>query len=46
VSNIPALSVAKYGLPPADGRIFLETLEQINDWQSRPQRFSAQVPGA
>ena len=46
VSNIPALPVAKHGLPPVDWWIFIETLQQISDWQSRPQRFTEQVPGA
>jgi len=33
----------KYGLPPANTRIFIETQQQINGWRDIPKRTKANV---
>lgn len=45
VSDITALFVAKYGLPPAGSRVFIEIVQQVNGWQTLPKRYTALVPG-
>jgi hypothetical protein len=44
VSDITALYVARYGIPPVGTRIFIQTTQQVNGWQSLPQRVTAVVP--
>jgi hypothetical protein len=46
VSDIAALYVAKYGVPPVGKRIFIRTRQQINGWQDNPKQTTAVVPPA
>ena len=41
--DITALYVARFGAPPVGKRVFIQTVQQINGWQDRPQTFSARV---
>ena len=41
--DITALYVAKFGVPPAGKRVFIQTLQQINGWQDQPNTLSARV---
>ena len=45
VSDITAPFAAKYGLPPAGSRVFIEIVQQVNGWQTLPKRYTALVPG-
>ena len=44
VNDFTALYVAKYGLPPAGSRVFIQTAQQIDGWQDVPRVTSAVVP--
>jgi hypothetical protein len=44
VSDITELYVARYGIPPAGPRVFIQTVQQVNGWQSLPTRVTAVVP--
>ena len=46
VSDITDLYVAKYGVPPAGSRVFLQTFQVINGWDDLPEQISALVPAA
>ena len=46
VSDITALYVGKYGLPPVGSRVFIETMQQLYGWQDLPKLTSAVVPAA
>ena len=41
--DITALYAAKFGVPPVGKRVFIQTVQQINGWQDRPQTYSARV---
>jgi len=43
-SDLTALYVAKYGLPPVGSRVFIQTVQQIDGWQDLPKLTSAVVP--
>ena len=45
-ADINALYAARFGLPPAGKRVYIQTVQQINGWQDRPQTFSVRVPPA
>jgi hypothetical protein len=44
ISDITELYVAKYGIPPVGTRVFVQTVQQVNGWQTLPQRVTAVVP--
>jgi hypothetical protein len=44
VSDITELYVARYGIPPAGTRVFIQTMQQVNGWQDLPKRVTAVVP--
>lgn len=44
VSDITELYVARYGIPPVGTRVFIQTAQQVNGWQSLPLRVTAVVP--
>ena len=44
--DITALYAARHGLPPVGTRVFIQTVQQINGWQDRPETFSARVTPA
>ncbi len=44
--DITGLYVARFGVPPAGKRIFIQTVQQINGWRDRPKTTSARVPAA
>ncbi len=46
VVNITGLYVARFGVPPAGKRIFIQTVQQINSWRDRPKTTTARVPAA
>jgi hypothetical protein len=46
VSDITALYVAKYGVPPAGTRIFIRTQQATNGWTDLPRDITAIVPTA
>ena len=46
MSNITKMYVARYGVPPANTRIFIETQQQIGGWKDLPKRITAIVPAA
>ena len=46
VSDITELYVARYGIPPVGTRVFIQTVQQVNGWQSLPHRVTAVVPKA
>ncbi|HVM48266.1 MAG TPA: hypothetical protein VMU04_09575 [Candidatus Acidoferrum sp.] len=42
-ADITALYVARFGVPPAGKRVFVQTVQQINGWQDQPNTLSARV---
>jgi hypothetical protein len=46
VSDITALYVAKYGVPPADSRVFICTEQAADGWKDLPMYTTAIVPAA
>jgi hypothetical protein len=42
--DITGLYAAKHGVPPAGRRIFIQTVQQMNGWQDRPNTLSSRVP--
>jgi len=46
VSDITALYVARYGVPPAGTRVCVRTQQHINGWDDLPKQTSAVVPKA
>ena len=46
ISDITALYVARYGGPPANMRVFIQTVQQINGWKDIPKQTTAVVPPA
>jgi len=46
VSDVTALYVEKYGVPPAGTRVFIQTCQQSNGCQDGPKRTTAVVPRA
>ena len=46
LNDFTALYVAKYGVPPAGSRVFIQTAQQIDGWQDAPRVTSAVVPAA
>jgi len=46
ISDITALYVARYGVPPANTRVFIQTVQQINGWKDIPKQTTAVVPPA
>jgi len=46
VTDITALYIAKYGVPPVGSRVFIQTMQQVNGWRDLPQQTSAIVPAA
>ena len=38
------LYLAKFHLLPVGQRIFIRTVQQINDWRDLPQTISARIP--
>ena len=46
MNDFTALYVAKYGVPPAGSRVFIQTTQQIDGWQDLPKVTSAVVPVA
>jgi hypothetical protein len=46
ISDITRFYVAKYGEPPANRRVFIHTVQQVNGWQDAPKRTTAVVPSA
>ena len=45
-SDFTALYVAKYGVPPADSKDFVRTVQQINGWRDLPRQAFAIVPAS
>jgi hypothetical protein len=45
-SNITALYVAKYGVPPAESKVFIRTVQQVDGWRDLPKQTFAIVPPA
>jgi hypothetical protein len=43
VVDITDLYVARFGVPPAGKRIFIQTLQQLNGWRDRPKTNRARV---
>ena len=43
VVDITDLYVARFGVPPAGKRIFIQTVQQINGWRDRPKTTGARV---
>jgi len=43
-SNITALYGARYGVPPAESKVFIRTVQQINGWRDLPRQTAAVVP--
>jgi len=46
ISDITDLYRARYGEPPVNRRVFIETVQYINGWQDTPKRATAVVPSA
>jgi hypothetical protein len=46
ISDITDAYVARFGVPPANARIFIQTQQQIDGWKDIPKRTSAVVPPA
>ena len=46
ISVITEAYVARFGVPPANARIFIQTQQQLNGWKDLPKRTSAVVPCA
>jgi len=46
LNDFTALYVAKYGVPSAGSRVFIQTAQQIDGWQDRPMVTSGVVPVA
>jgi hypothetical protein len=46
VSDITALYVAKYGVPPAGSRVFIRTQQTANGWTDIPMDTTAVAPAA
>jgi hypothetical protein len=46
ISDITDLYVARFGVPPANARIFIQTQQQMDGWKDLPKRTSAVVPTA
>ena len=44
ISDITALYVARFGQPPPNRRIFVQTVQQFNGWKNLPKRTSFVVP--
>ena len=42
--DITEMYRARFGVPPAQTRIFIRTLEQVNGWKSLPKQTTAIVP--
>ena len=45
-SDFTALYVAKYDVPPADSKVFIRTVKQINGWRDLPRPAFAIVPAS
>ena len=43
-SDITQLYIAKFGAPPLNTRLFLQTVQMVNGWQDYPKRTTALVP--
>ena len=43
-SDITELYKALYGLPPANTRVFIQTVQQVNGWKDIPKQTTAVVP--
>jgi hypothetical protein len=46
VSDITALYVARFGVPPVGSKVFIRTQQHINGWDDIPKQTSAIVPEA
>jgi len=46
MSDITALYLAQWGWPPVGSRIFIETVQQCDGWQTLPHRLTALVPAS
>ena len=46
ISDITEAYVARFGVPPANARIFIQTQQQMEGWKDIPKRTSAVVPPA
>ena len=46
ISDITELYKVLYGLPPANARVFIQTVQQINGWKDIPKQTTAVVPPA
>ncbi|MGD0260457.1 MAG: hypothetical protein ABSD29_11615 [Verrucomicrobiota bacterium] len=46
ISDITALYVARFGVPPVNERVFIQTVQQINGWKDLPKRTTFVVPAA
>ena len=46
ICDITELYKALYGLPPANARVFIQTVQQINGWKDIPKQTTAVVPPA
>ena len=44
VSDITAIYVARFGVPPAGMRLLIRTRQQIDGWQDLPGKTNARVP--
>jgi hypothetical protein len=45
-SDITALYVARFGVPPANRRVFIRTQQQISGWRDTPKQTTFVVPSA
>ena len=46
ISDITKLYADRYGEPPVNRRVFVQTVQQVNGWQDAPHRTTAVVPPA
>ena len=44
ISDITEMYKALFGLPPANTRVFIQTVQQVNGWKDTPKQTTAVVP--
>jgi hypothetical protein len=44
LADIAGLYVARFGVPPAGKRVFIQTVQQINGWRDQPKTIAVRVP--
>lgn len=46
ISDITEMYAARYGVPRANMRVFIRTVQYVNGWQDTPKQVTAVVPSA